>query len=132
MNIKDFWFNLSDKIRFLVIGGFNALFSYVLYSIMLLFWGPEAYQVSLLLSWTLSSFVAFMLQRNLVFQSKGPIVKQYLKCCSTWVFSYLINAMFLKLLVENLSCNVYLAQLVANAAVAVFTYILFKAFAFKK
>ncbi len=130
--VKNFWFKLSDKIRFLVIGGFNAAFSYLIYSIILLVLGVKFYQLSLFLSWFLSSFVSFGLQRNLVFESKGPIIKEYLKSCTTWLFSYLINAGLLSLLVEYCKVNAFIAQLIANFTAAVFTYILFKLFVFRK
>lgn len=130
-NLKKYWFNTPDKVRFLIIGSFNALFSYFLYSLMLFILGIKFYQFALFLSWVLSSFISFYLQRNLVFKVKGSIIKQYLKCCLTWFFSYLINALFLKLFVQHLNLNAYLAQIFANLIAAIFTYIFFKKFAFK-
>ena len=130
--LKDIWFNLSDKIRFLIIGGFNAGVSFLIFSILCLILGESFYQISLALSWIISSVVSFTTQRCLVFNVKGSLLKQYLKCCTTWVFSYIINAVLLEIFVKFLNTNVYLAQIIATLTCAVFTYILFKTFAFKK
>ena len=130
--IKEYWFKLSDKIRFLLIGGFNAGVSYIIYSVACLILGESAYQVSLAIAWAISSVVSFTTQRCFVFNVKGNLVKQYLKCCTTWVFSYMINACLLELFVKKLEINVYLSQIAATLTCAVFTYIVFKKFAFRR
>ena len=127
-----FWYNLDDKIRFLFVGGFNAGVSYLIYSIFCLILGEPAYQIALALAWALSSIVSFFTQKILVFETKGNWFKEYLKCCTTWFFSYLINAGLLEGTVKILKLNVYLAQIIATVTAAIFTYIFFKKFAFKK
>ncbi len=130
--MKNFWFSLDDKIRYLFVGGFNAGVAYLIYSILCLAMGVNAYQIALALSWALSSIISFFMQRTLVFEGKGIWYKEYAKCCLTWVFSYLINAGLLEFTVKYLNLNVYIAQLISNFTAAVFTYIVFKKFAFKK
>ena len=130
-SMRDFWFKLSDKIRFLVVGGFNAGVSYLIYSAFCLILGETAYQIALALAWTISSVISYTTQKFLVFKGKGNWVKEYLKCCTTWFFSYLINAGLLELIVKILHLNVFIAQIVATLAAAIFTYIFFKKFAFK-
>lgn len=130
--IKSFWFKLSDKIRFLIVGGANAGISYLLYSCFVFFLGDEKYQTALALAWVISSFISFTTQKYLVFNVEGNIFKQYCKCCTTWVFSYVINACILEFFIQKLSFNVYLAQLLATFIAAIFTYVLFKKFAFRK
>ena len=131
-NLSKFWFNISDKIRFLIVGVFNFLVSYCIYSVLVFILGENYYQLSLALSWIISSIVSFTTQKTFVFPVKGNIIKQYLKCCTTWFFSYLINAFLLWFIVEQLKINVYLGQLLAVSASAVFNYIMFKIFAFRK
>ena len=130
--MKKFWFNLDDKIRYLIVGSFNAGVCYLIYSLICLIAGDKFYQIALALAWFLSSAVAFTTQRTLVFEGKGVWYKEYLKCCVTWFFSYLINAGLLEFTVKYLHLNVYIAQLISNFTAAVFTYILFKTFAFRK
>ena len=129
--MKNYWFNLSDKIRFLIIGGLNAGISYLIYLAVCLILGENFYQIALALAWAISSVISFTTQKFFVFNVEGNVIKQYLKCCTTWFFSYLINAFFLEMFVKQLKFNVYLAQIIATLLAAIFTYILFKKFAFK-
>ena len=130
--MREYWFKLPDKFRFLIIGGFNAGVSYLIYSAFCLVMGDSAYQIALALAWAISSVVSYTTQKFLVFQANGNWVKEYLKCCTTWFFSYLINAGLLEFIVKILHLNVFVAQIVATLAAAVFTYIFFKKFAFRK
>ena len=130
--IADFWFRIPDQIRFLLVGGFNTSVSYVIFALICLIVGEQYYQASLACSWIISSVISFTTQRYLVFNVEGNLFKQYCKCCTTWVFSYLINATLLEILVQKVSLNVYFAQIIATLSCAVFTYILFKTFAFRR
>ena len=114
-----------------MIGGFNAGVSYLIYSAFCLILGESSYQIALALAWAISSVVSFTTQKFLVFEAKGNWVKEYLKCCTTWVFSYLINAGLLEFIVKGLHLNVFIAQIVATFVAAIFTYVLFKKFAFR-
>ena len=131
-HMRGYWFKLSDKIRFLFVGGFNAGVSYLIYSAFCIVLGDSAYQIALALAWTISSIVSYTTQKFLVFEGKGNWVKEYLKCCTTWFFSYLINAGLLEFIVKILHLNVFVAQIVATIVSAIFTYVFFKKFAFRK
>ena len=131
--LKNFWFNISDKLRFLLIGGFNAGVSYLIYAFLLYFiLGETYYQLALALAWIISSVISFTTQRFFVFPVAGNLVIQYFKCCTTWFFSYLLNAFLLWLFVDRLNINAYIAQVLATGCCAVFNYIMFKFFAFRK
>ena len=129
--IANIWFSLSDKIRFLLAGGFNYAFSYFLYVIFTFILGESNYQINLVLSWFFSSFVSFATQRMLVFCSNGPIVKEYIKCFATWMVSYLINAVLLEFCVSIVHLNVFISQFISAGTAAVASYFLFKFFAFR-
>ena len=130
--MRELWFRLDDKIRFLFVGGFNAAVAYLIYSLICVILGDNIYQIALALSWMITSVISFITQRTLVFEGKGIWYKEYAKCCTTWFFSYLINAFLLELCVKYFHFNVYVAQFISNFTAAVFTYIFFKTFAFKK
>ena len=131
-HMREYWFKLSDKIRFLFVGGFHAGVSYLIYSAFCLVLGDSAYQIALALAWAISSIVSYTTQKFLVFEGKGNWIKEYLKCCTTWFFSYLINAGLLEFIVKILNLNVFVAQIVATIVSAIFTYVFFKKFAFRK
>ncbi len=130
-NVKTLWYQLTDKIRFLIIGAFNAAVSYCFYAVFCLILGAAHYQVALILAWILSSGISFTAQKYLVFKTKGNWLKEYSKCCLTWFLSYVLNALFLEICISFLHINVYIAQIISTFSVALFTYILFKRFAFK-
>ncbi|MBQ8460420.1 GtrA family protein [bacterium] len=126
------WCLIDDKIRFLFIGGVNAGISYVIFAISLFLLGQEHYQLCVILQWTISSVFSYFNQKFFVFCTKGNYLKEYLKCCSTWAVSYLLNVVILELLVRFAIKNVYLSQFISIFLVSVVTYVLFKYFAFKK
>ena len=129
--MKELWFKLDDKIRFLLVGGFNAVVSYGIYSAFCLILGESFYQYALALAWIISSVVSFTTQKLLVFKGGEKWFKEYIKCCGTWFFSYLINAGLLEFIVKFLHINVFVAQLIATFVAAIFTYFVFKKFAFR-
>ena len=132
--IWNLWFRLSDKIRFLLVGGFNATIQYLIYACLLYFWSEEKYQTALILSWVISSISSFATQKIFVFCTKGKLfdwVKEYAKCVGVWIVSYSINAIILGILVNFADMNAYLAQIAAITCTTVTSYILFKYFAFK-
>lgn len=125
------WCKISDKIRFLFIGGVNAAISYIIFAAAVFILGQEHYQLCVILQWTLSSVSSYFNQKFFVFCTKGNYLKEYLKCCSTWVVSYFINVIILELLVRYVIKNVYISQILSIFLVSIITYVLFKYFAFK-
>ena len=124
------WCKLPDKLRFLLVGGFNALISYVIFAIAVFLIGQEHYQVCVALQWSISSVFSFVNQKVFVFCTKGNWVNEYLKCCTTWAVSYACNALILEFIVRFISKNVYVGQLFSILIASVVTYVLFKYFAF--
>ena len=128
----DIWLKLPDFIRFLIIGCINAGISYIIYAIAVFFIGETHYQLCAALQWILSSFISYLNQKFFVFRTRGKYVEEYLKCCTTWGISYLLNVIILEIFVRFLIKNVYIAQFISLFLVSISTYILFKCFAFKK
>lgn len=131
LKLKNYWYNLNDKIRFFVVGCINAFIAYVFYTIFCIILGKNWYQISLAMSWIISSFISFYTQRTFVFKGKGIWYKEYLKCCTTWFFSYVINAVLLEFFVRILGVNIFVSQIFSNLSAAIFTYIVFKIIVFK-
>ena len=78
-SMKKLWFSLDDKIRYLVVGSFNAGVCYLIYALICLIMGDRFYQGALALAWFLSSAISFTMQRTFVFESRGVWYKEYLK-----------------------------------------------------
>ncbi len=125
------WCKLPDKLRFIFIGGVNAAISYMIFALAIWIIGQAHYQVCVILQWTISSVFSYFNQKFFVFCTQGNYLKEYLKCCSTWAVSYLLNVVILEALVRFAVKNVYLSQFISIFLVSVVTYVLFKYFAFK-
>lgn len=130
--MKNYWFGIDDKIRFLIIGAVNAAISYAIFAAALYLIGQNHYQICVALQWGISSIFSYLNQKFFVFCTKGNYVKEYLKCCTTWLVSYLINVLILEALMKFVLKNAYIGQFISIFLVSVITYVLFKYFAFKK
>ena len=128
----DLWLKLPNFIRFLIIGSINAGISYIIYAISVFVLGEAHYQLCVALQWIISSVISYLNQKFFVFCTKGNYISEYLKCCTTWAISYLLNVIILEILVRFIIKNVYIAQFIALFLISISTYILFKVFAFKK
>lgn len=123
-------FKVPRQIRFLIAGGFNTFLAYLIYILFCKILGAEAYQTALVLSWSISSIISFSIQKYFVFQSDGSWISEYLKCCMSWIFSYLINSVLLEFFVKFLNLNIYPAQILATGITAIFTYCCLKKYVF--
>lgn len=132
MELYSKWCQIPDKIRFLLVGGVNASFSYIVFAIAVFLIGQEHYQICVALQWIISSVFSFVNQKLFVFCTKGHWISEYLKCCTTWIISYLCNALILEFIIRFITKNVYVGQLFSILMASVVTYILFKHFAFKR
>ena len=125
------WCKIPDKIRFVLVGGVNAAISYVIFAVGLYLLGEAHYQACVILQWSLSSVFSYFNQKFFVFCTRGNYIHEYLKCCSTWAISYVLNVIILELLIKFAIKNVYLSQFISIFLVSVVTYVLFKYFEFK-
>lgn len=132
VKIWNLWFLFNQKIRFLLVGGFNTVVSYIMFLVFVWLLSPEHYQAALLLSWVLSSFSSYFTQKIFVWRTAGNYFREYCRCLLTWSFAYLINALLLWFFVEKMLLPAWLGQAAAICTVTVFTFILFKYFAFAR
>ena len=130
MKLLKKWFLINDKIRFVIIGGLNALISYTIFILFIVAFTKQHYQLCVALQWFFSSFISYLNQKFLVFNTVGNYIKEYLKCCFSWVISYLLNVVILEILMRLYLKNVYISQFLSLLIVSIATYILFKYFAF--
>ena len=129
--IYNYWLKIDDKIRFVLIGGINAAISYLIFMMFIIIVGKNHHQICVAGQWFFSSFISYLNQKFFVFNTKGNYKKEYLKCCSTWAVSYILNIIILEIIIRYLIKNVFVAQFISLFLVSVVTYVLFKYFAFK-
>lgn len=126
-----FWMRFPEKLRFLLVGGYNTVVSYILYALFLWMSDEDYPQLSLLLSFLLSSINSYITQKFYVFNTRGNYIREYIKCLATWTIGYFLNAGLLFALTKWLGWNPYYAQLSALIFITINNYLLLKYFAFK-
>jgi len=124
------WVKFPQKIRFVLVGGWNFVVAYVLFALFLKALGESYVQTALVLSFLVSTFHSYFTQKFFVFLTKGRYVREYLKCLVSWVIGYFENALLLDLGTRVLGFNPYAVQFVVQVLVAIGGYLLLKYFAF--
>lgn len=145
--LEDIWFKLSQKIRFLLVGGFNTALSFLIYyGFLYVTNGKE--QLSLLLMNLININISIATMRYYVFQSKGNFYKEYAKAFSSYIVLYFVNigllAFFVKVInvQQNLPANSFLqsipnlnkaiAQICCICIITIITFFVHKYFSFRK
>ncbi len=130
--LLDHWFETDERIRFTIMASLNMGLRYLLFILLSLIFTTLHYQLTLLLMWLISSFIAFYSYKKFVFSTQGNHLQEYLKSISIWILSYFINAGILSVLISKYQINLYLGQGIAICFLLISNYLLFKHFAFRK
>ncbi|WP_229051811.1 GtrA family protein [Aeromicrobium sp. Leaf350] len=97
------------RIAFLLVGGFNTAWAYVLF-IGFELGLDRGYMVSLVLTHVIGTTTAFILYRKLVFRVTGHVLLDYVRFQIVYAGAFAINAVCLPLLVEVASLKPIIAQ----------------------
>lgn len=127
-----FWMKFPEKIRYVLVGGYNTVISYLLYAWFLWLMNSEYEQVALFLSFIVSSLNSYWTQKIYVFNTRGNIKKEYIKCLISWGASYALNVILLFLFVKMIGMNPYVGQFFALILVTINSYLMLKKFAFRR
>jgi len=126
------WFNLNEKLRYLVVGGFNTAFSYGLFCGFQFFLGEKIHYLFILaLTHFISVFNSFFNFRFFVFRSNGNFWYEYLKINIVYLFYFFINAFLLYIIKDKMHIGILIAQLICTAILIIATYFTHKYFSFK-
>lgn len=128
LKLFHFWMRFPEKIRYLLVGGYNTVISYALYALFLWGWGRP--QLALFLSFFISSVNSYWTQKIYVFNTRGNVLREYIRCLCSWGVSYLLNVALLEGLLW-LKWNEYFAQFIALAFVTINSYLMLKYIAFQ-
>ncbi|MBR2299204.1 MAG: ChbG/HpnK family deacetylase [Alphaproteobacteria bacterium] len=132
LKIEKFWFSkIPEKLRFLLVGGFNTVFSYAFYAFLLEIVGLP-YLLSLVIQWFVTVNLSIATMRYYVFQSKGDIIAEFMKAWSVYIFLFFANVAGLSFLIEICKINPLWAQGIYLTFSTILTYILHKYFSFRK
>lgn len=107
--MEQIWFKLNQKIRFLLVGGFNTATAFIIYYIFLYISNGRE-QLSLLLMNLVNINISIATMRYYVFQGTGPFWKEYTKAFSSYVILYFINMGLLAFFVSIISIQSGLSE----------------------
>lgn len=125
--------SIAEKIRFLVVGGFNTFVGFGAFAVIQFLSNGALHEVvSLLVAHLVASSIAFVLHRKVVFRVSGQILIDYVRFQSVYVIPLSINVVVLPLLVRVGGVNVYLAQLLFTVVSVIVSYVGHKYFSFRR
>ena len=130
--IENFWFQkVPEKLRFLLVGGFNTVLAYAMYALLLEIIGLP-YLIALVIQYFITVNVSIVTMRYYVFRSKGNIIAEFLKAWSVYIGLFFANTIGLSFLVEICKIDELWAQGIYLTFSTIVTYILHKYFSFRK
>ncbi len=129
--IEDIWFKIPEKIRFLLVGGFNTVVSYLIFAFLYKVVGLH-YNVALPVQYMITVNMSILTMRYYVFRSKGDFLKEFTKAWSVYIFMFFFNAAMLNLFVQIMGLPPLLAQALYLTISTVVTFILHKYLSFRK
>jgi putative flippase GtrA len=131
-NESQLWWQLPEKLRFLVAGAYNTLFGYVLFAGMFVLLRSQVnYLVIAGLCVPISLTNAFIIHRNLVFRSREPWLRSFLRFNLSQLVAFLFGMAGLYGLVHFVHLTPLLAQALVVAASVALTYVLHRIFSFQ-
>lgn len=129
--VEKIWFRLPQKLRYLLVGGFNTVLVYILFAAAVR-WGGLSYKTAIVLVYIAGVNVSIFTMRYYVFRSSGNLKREYAKAWSVYFFAMLINYVAMYFMVDVCAVNELAAQGVYTVFITVLTYILHKSFSFSK
>lgn len=129
LKIEKLWFKISQPIRFLLVGGFNTVASFIIYSSAILL--NANYLIALIISYTLGIILSITTMRYYVFQSNKNIISEYTKASIVYLSCLLMNYIFLYILINIFQNSPILSQGIYTIISSIYLYLTHKKFSFK-
>lgn len=123
----------NEKVRFVFIGGWNTVVSYLIFvAIHILFGRRLGTEMTVVLSYAIALPLAFILQRYFVFTVKDRILRQFARFTLANSIIFALNLIFLPVLVFITKASPLLMQAVFVATSAVVSYFAHKYYSFAR
>lgn len=126
--ILNFWFSWPQTLRFLLVGGFNTVFSFCVFTV-LIFCGIK-YNLTLLISYFIGINCSIFTMKYFVYQSKKSFFQCYAKGWITYLSTFVLNYVFLYILIELLGFFPVTAQAIYTVISTIYIYFMHKYFTF--
>lgn len=137
---ENIWFRLPQKLRFLLVGGFNTVLAYsVFFALYWLFNNLNVWQFdkiivsdfALFVQYCITINVSFITMRYYVFRSHGNWKIELIKAWSVYISLFLINAPIISFLIW-LGLHPLVAQAVYLTFSTIVTFLLHKYYSFRE
>ena len=121
----------NQKARYLITGGYNTVFGYLLFILIFYYFSSTVSHYFLLgICHLLGTIHNFFSYSTFVFKPKTNAFKNYFKFNLVYLFIFLLNLVMFTLLTKVMNWNLYFSQALIVALIAVLGYILNKNYAF--
>jgi len=123
--MKKLYHKHNKKIKYVIVGTWNTLFSYLTFIILYFFAKP--YNLHIILILICSQIVglthAYIMYKLFVFKTKGNCVHEYLRFYLVYGFSFVVNLILIYLFVDVMKFNPILSQGVIASIVVILGYL---------
>jgi|TARA_B110000037_G_C17034599_1_gene471037 putative flippase GtrA len=121
----------NQKARYLITGGYNTVFGYLLFILIFYYFSSTVSHYFLLgICHLLGTIHNFFSYSTFVFKPKTNAFKNYFKFNLVYLFIFLLNLVMFTLLTKVMNWNLYFSQALIVALIAVVGYILNKNYSF--
>lgn len=122
----------EEKLRFLIVGGWNTLFSYgTLWVFDALLHARLHYTLILTLNWVVGVTHNLFTFKLLVFRTRGNWLKEYLRSYVVYSGIFVVNLAIVAVIMEIWRPRLVIAQLPAIAVVTIISYLGHKHFTYR-
>ena len=125
----ELWFKINQKIRFLMVGGFNTLFSFMLYTLGVMYF-ECGYGIILSVVYFISVNLSIFSMRSLVFRGQGALLYEYIKAWAVYLLMLLFNYVCLWAMVEQIGLGEIISQLIYTILSTIFIFYLHRELTF--
>ena len=125
----ELWFKINQKIRFLMVGGFNTLFSFMLYTLGVMYF-EYGYGIILSVVYFISVNLSIFSMRSLVFRGQGVLLYEYIKAWGVYLLMLLFNYVCLWAMVEQIGLGEIMSQLIYTILSTIFIFYLHRELTF--
>ncbi|OAI04617.1 hypothetical protein A1353_12755 [Methylomonas methanica] len=129
--VKRIWDN--EKIRYLLVGGYNTAFGYGVFVVLWFFYHHNLHYVELLvISHIVSVINAYLGYRIVVFRVRGRWLTEFFRFNLVYLGTFGFNLVMLPILIEKLHYHPVISQAFIVVTTVVVSYFLHGRFSFKK
>ena len=128
-----FYLRRREQVLYLVVGGWNTVFGYGIWALLQLVLGEQLhYLVVVLIAWPIAVLNAYLGYRYVVFNSRGPILRELPRFSLVYMAALVANIVLLPIALRVLPLSIYVVQAVLMTLVVVCSYLGHKYFSFRK